>query len=586
MASMTEAELLALIKEGESLRLEFKRDAPLSEADLVEAVACLANTEGGWLLLGVEDDGTISGLHPSRQPVKPAQIQALITNKTNPSVPVEVHVVPTSKGTVLAIKVPKVSGLVGLSDGRVPRRYKKSFRSLPSSKSTRLAKAYRKGRGFSSPCLEEGSGRTSYYIAGRGKPECRFLTHFEIATRWAEIRQQDYTAQVLPDASWEDLDPLEFERLRQVVQRHPSADKGLLELPDAELAQALGLARTYEGRLVPTVGGLLVLGREGAIRRLMPTHEAAFQVLREDRGVAFNEFYREPLLKLFERMEGLFKAYNTEEELTFGLYRVPIPLFPPEAFREALANALVHRNYRVLGTVYVRIDPEAGGLVISNPGGFVEGVTLENLLVVEPRPRNPLLADVFKRLGLVERTGRGIDRIFREVLGLGRRPPDYSGSTEDMVKVVLPGGKADLNFVRLILEVEERHRRTLGWPHLLVLRQAADEGELSVPEVARLIQQGEARARSLVEELVEMGLLEAKGSKKGRVYHLSAWVFKQLGRPTAYVHRRGFDTLQQEQMVLTYLAKHKRITRREVAELCRLTLPQAEYLMRKLRKAG
>jgi ATP-dependent DNA helicase RecG len=547
MASMTEAELLALIKEGESLRLEFKRDAPLSEAELVEAVACLANTEGGWLLLGVEDDGTISGLHPSRQPVKPAQIQALITNKTNPSVPVEVHVVPTSKGTVLAIKVPKVSGLVGLSDGRVPRRY----------------------------------------IAGRGKPECRFLTHFEIATRWAEIRQQDYTAQVLPDSSWEDLDPLEFERLRQVVQRHPSADKGLLELPDAELAQALGLARTYEGRLVPTVGGLLVLGREGAIRRLMPTHEAAFQVLREDRGVAFNEFYREPLLKLFERMEGLFKAYNTEEELTFGLYRVPIPLFPPEAFREALANALVHRDYRVLGTVYVRIDPEAGGLVISNPGGFVEGVTLENLLVVEPRPRNPLLADVFKRLGLVERTGRGIDRIFREVLGLGRRPPDYSGSTEDMVKVILPGGKADLNFVRLILEVQDRHRRTLGWPHLLVLRQAADEGELSVPEVARLIQQGEARARSLVEELVEMGLLEAKGSKKGRVYHLSAWVFKQLGRPTAYVHRRGIEGVRQEELVMQMAYKYGKVTRGDVLQLFpNLTERQASHLLQKLVQSG
>ena len=547
MASMTEAELLALIKEGESLRLEFKRDAPLSEADLVEAVACLANTEGGWLLLGVEDDGTISGLHPSRQPVKPAQIQALITNKTNPSVPVEVHVVPTSKGTVLAIKVPKVSGLVGLSDGRVPRRY----------------------------------------IAGRGKPECRFLTHFEIATRWAEIRQQDYTAQVLPDASWEDLDLLEFERLRQVVQRHPSADQNLLSLPDAELAQALGLARTYEGRLVPTVGGLLVLGREGAIRRLMPTHEAAFQVLREDRGVVFNEFYREPLLKLFERMEGLFKAYNTEEELTFGLYRVPIPLFPPEAFREALANALVHRNYRALGTVYVRIDPEAGGLVISNPGGFVEGVTLENLLVVEPRPRNPLLADVFKRLGLVERTGRGIDRIFREVLGLGRRPPDYSGSTEDMVKVVLPGGKADLNFVRLILEVQDRHRRTLGWPHLLVLRQAADEGELSVPEVARLIQQGEARARTLVKELVEMGLLEAKGSKKGRVYHLSAWVFKQLGRPTAYVHRRGIEGVRQEELVMQMAYKYGKVTRGDVLQLFpNLTGAQAFHLLQKLVQSG
>ncbi|GIW28841.1 MAG: ATPase AAA [Meiothermus sp.] len=543
---MTEAELLALVNQGESLHCEFKRDSPIPDVELAEAVACLANTEGGWLLLGVEDDGSISGLHPKRLPVNPHLLQALIANKTSPGVQVEVHQVQTRDGVVVALRVARAPHLVALTDGRVPRRF----------------------------------------IVGRGQPECRFLQPHELASRLAELYQHDYTAQALQKATWEDLNPLEFERLRQTIQRNPRADKTLLDLPDEELAQALGLVVSGDGRLLPTVAGVLLLGRDEAIRRLVPTHEAAFQVLREDRQVAVNEFFHEPLLKLFERLEQRLQAHNPEEEFSFGLYRIPVPLFPPEAFREALANALVHRDYALLQAVYVRLDPDAGGLVISNPGGFVEGVTLDNLLVVEPRPRNRTLADAFKRLGLVERTGRGIDRIFREVLGLGRRPPDYSGTTRDTVKVVLPGGKADLNFVRLILEVQDRQRRELGWPHLLVLRQVTNEGELTVAETARLIQQGESRARTLLEEMVEMGLLEARGAKRGRVYHLSAGVYKRLGRPSAYVHRRGFDALQQEQMVLTYLKSHGSITRGEVAGLCHLTPSQAEYLMRKLKKAG
>ncbi len=544
---MTEAELRALIAQGESLRCEFKRDAPISDTDLAEAVACLANTEGGWLLLGVEDDGSIRGLHPKRLPFNPNLLQALIANKTNPGVQAEVHEVQTGEGVVVALRVAKASHLVALTDGRVPRRF----------------------------------------IVGRGQPECRFLQPHELASRLAELYQHDYTAQALQGATWEDLNPLEFERLRQTIQRNPRADKSLLEFPHEELAQALGLVVSGDGRLVPTVAGVLLLGRDEAIRRLVPTHEAAFQVLREDRQVALNEFSREPLLKLFERLEQLLQAYNPEQEFSFGLYRIPVPLFPPEAFREALANALVHRDYTLLQAVYVRIDPDAGGLVISSPGGFVEGVSLENLLVVEPRPRNRTLADAFKRLGLVERTGRGVDRIFREVLGLGRRPPDYSGTTRDTVKVVLPGGKADLNFVRLILEVQDRQGKELGWPHLLLLRQIADDGELGVVEAARLIQQSEARTRNVLEEMVEMGLLEPRGAKRGRVYHLSAGIFQRLGRPSAYVHRRGVDRMRQEDMVLRFVHQFGRLRREDVLQLLpQLTERQASALLKRMSLEG
>jgi ATP-dependent DNA helicase RecG len=79
------------------------------------------------------------------------------------------------------------------------------------------------------------------------------------------------------------------------------------------------------------------------------------------------------------------------------------------AFRGAVANALIHRDYHRMGAVHVRLEDDA--LVISNPGGLVDGVTLANLLVTEPRPRNRALADAMKRIGVVERSGRGVDTI-------------------------------------------------------------------------------------------------------------------------------------------------------------------------------
>lgn len=538
---MNPEQLQSLLSLGESLNREFKRDAPIADNELAAAAACLANTEGGWLILGAEDDGQISGLHPTHLPVNPYSLQALINNKTVPSVQVQVHIVQMGSQVVAALEVDKSSQVVALSDGRIPKRY----------------------------------------IGGQGQAECRFLQPYELASRLAELQQVDYSAQAVSSATWDDLNPLEFERLRQTISQNPRADKNLLELPNQELAQALGLVKSTNQQLVPTIAGLLLVGRQEAIEQKVPTHEAAFQVLSQDQSVLLNEFSREPLLKLFERLEWLLQPYNPEEELSLGLLRIGVPLFPPAAYREAVANALVHRDYARMQAVYIQLVPDAGGLVISSPGGLVDGVNLNNLLVVEPRPRNRTLADAFKRLGLVERTGRGVDRIFLEVLRLGRQPPDYSGTTSDSVRLLLPSGKADLGFVKLISEVKD-----LGWPHLLVLRQTATEGELSVAETALLTQQSDARARSLLEEMVEMGLLEPKGAKRSRVYHLSASVFMYLGQPVAYVHRRGFDTLQQEQMVLTYLRGHGQITRREVASLCHISLAQAEYLMRKLKASG
>src|SRR6202035_5861118 len=100
---------------------------------------------------------------------------------------------------------------------------------------------------------------------------------------------------------------------------------------------------------------------------------------------------------------------------------------------------------------------------------FVEGVTIDSLLVVAPRPRSPLLADVIKRIGLAERTGRGIDLIYQGLLRYGRPAPNYRRSTAHSVVVVLPGGAADVGLLRTIIAEEKRLGHALPVDSMIAL---------------------------------------------------------------------------------------------------------------------
>jgi ATP-dependent DNA helicase RecG len=194
-----------------------------------------------------------------------------------------------------------------------------------------------------------------------------------------------------------------------------------------------------------------------------------------------------------EELLSRLQARNREEELMVNIFRIGIPDYSEQAFREWQANALIHRDYSRLGAVHVQWHEDR--IEISNPGGFPEGVRLDNLLVTPPRPRNPSLADAFKRAGIVERTARGIDTIFFEQLRNGRPAPSYERSSETDVILVLPGGKANRDFVRLVVE-ENQAGRPFRLDDLLLLNQLWLERHLAVSEAALVIQKPIAEARS------------------------------------------------------------------------------------------
>jgi ATP-dependent DNA helicase RecG len=546
---MTPDRMERLIAAGESLDVEFKGEEgkSLSDDDLVDAVVCLANRSSkspAWLLIGVEDDGRITGERPRHGSGRtdPLRLAALIANRTRPSLSPRVAVVPIHDKEVIAIEVPPTSAPVGTTAGKYLRRA----------------------------------------LGGDGKPCCLPMFFHEMHARQADRGAEDYTALIVPDAAWDDLDPIEFERFRRNIRERRNGDQALLALPDLELAKALGAVEANGLPCSIRVLGLLLFGKEASLRRFLPTHEVAFQVLA-GRKVEVNEFYRWPLLRVMEECEQRFAARNREQEITVGMLRVGVPDYPPGAFREALANALIHRDYTRLGAVHVQWYPDC--LEISNPGGFPEGVRLDNLLVAPPHPRNPLLADAFKRAGIVERTGRGIDTIFYEQLRNGRPAPSYDRSNEAGVVLVLAGGEANLEFVRLLAE-ESRAGRVLGLDELLTLNALWQDRRLRTAEAARLTQKPEADVRAVLNRLVEIGLVEPRGERKGRTWLLSAATYRRLGKPTAYVRQRGFEPLQQVQMILQYVEKHGRITRMEAAELCRLGPNQAYRLLKSLVKRG
>ncbi|HET9896712.1 MAG TPA: crosslink repair DNA glycosylase YcaQ family protein [Streptosporangiaceae bacterium] len=390
------------------------------------------------------------------------------------------------------------------------------------------------------------------------------------AVDWAGLR--------IGGATWADLDPLEFERLRRLTATAGDrADRLLASLSDREIASALGFMRD---ETEVTAGALLLFGRVDALRRFLPTHEAAFQVLR-GLEVEVNDFLPYPLLRLAEEMFARFQARNSEEELQLGLFRVAISTYSETAFREALANALTHRDYTRRGAVHVQWSEEH--LEISSPGGFPSGIRLDNLLVAPPHPRSPLLADAFKRTGLVERTGRGINRMFAEQLRVGRPAPDYGRSSDAHVVAVLPGGPTNLSMTRWVLE-QENQGAPVRLAELQVLAELLRERRATTSDLARVVQRTDGETRNVLARMVERGWIQARGEGKGRSWHLSAAVYRVLDTPAGYVRVHGFEPLQQEHMLLQYVDAHGRITRAEAADLCSLTPDQASRLLRRLAK--
>ena len=530
-----------IIPSSESLTVEFKSDLKkYPDSDIFEAVVAFANTEGGSLYLGVEDNGQITGVHPSHK--NPITLSAFVANNTVPPVSTRAEIIDDEK-PVLQISVPKsYSGVVATVSGKILRRRLKAD----------------------------------------GQPENTPMYPSEIATRLSDLRLLDYSTILIPEASMNDFDPLELDRMKKNILSY-DGEKSLLDLADDELLKAIGFVRERDNQSTPTVLGLLMIGRVESIKRFIPTHSTSFQVL-EGTNVLINDDFTLPLLASIEKLNTYLEAWNPQREIEMGLFRMPAPDFDKRALREAIVNAYSHRDYSRMGRIRVSIADE--GLTIANPGGFIEGVTVKNLLTAEPHGRNPALADALKRIGLAEKTGRGIDRIFEGSLIYGRTMPDYSGSNSVTVSLFIPRSAPDIQIAEMVSNEQNRLGRPLPINTLLILNYLKDAPRSDIHQISEALNIQETIAKTVLEKSIETGLVEAYGSGRGRSYILSKRVYKEKGgfSNIGYVRQVDIDETRYLELIKNLAQNNEFISRADVVQLLHVNENKAYWLLHKLVK--
>ncbi len=306
----------------------------------------------------------------------------------------------------------------------------------------------------------------------------------------------DFSSDLCADATLGDLDQGAIDRFRELwTKREPAiANHGWA---DAQLLE--GAELMIDGAI--TNAAIILLGSERALARRLAHAELVFEYRARDTDVGFSERreFRAGLLLWLDEAWERINARNTVQQLRMGLFREDIVAFDENTLREAILNAVCHRDYEDPSSCWIRMYPSR--IEIMSPGGFPRGVTPENILDRQ-NPRNRRLAEALKRCGLVERSGQGADLMFRRCIETSKPLPDYSRSDAHAVVLELQGEAADPAFIRFLEELGEEGERTFTTADLLVL------------DLARRGQVVPATLKDRAALLVDVGALERTGRGK------------------------------------------------------------------------
>lgn len=287
-----------------------------------------------------------------------------------------------------------------------------------------------------------------------------------------------------------------------------------------------------------------------------------------------------PLVFVLERLLYIIAARRNVTPLNLpGGAQIELADFPDGAVREAITNALLHREYRLDEPVTVEHSPSS--LVISSPGPLVGGVTPRNILTHPSRPRNRCLFTAARTLRLSEETGRGVDRMYREMLHGGRDIPVIEEQPH-LVRVAFVGGAPRTQIARYVAQLPDPERDDVDT--LLVLFTLCGRRTISADELAPIIQKQPAEAEAVLSRLAQDSLSLVEPTRKTRHYHrpdyrLRADALRALGTAVRY-RRRTVDEIDRK--VIAHLNEYGRITNRTLQNLLEIDVYRARDILKDL----
>jgi ATP-dependent DNA helicase RecG len=217
-----------------------------------------------------------------------------------------------------------------------------------------------------------------------------------------------------------------------------------------------------------TYAALILFGKKEALRKFLPQAEIVFEYRsKESAGpAAQREEFRVGFFAIYNRIRELINLRNDKQHYYVGLAIFPILTFNEEVVREALLNAVSHRDYNMAGSIFIRQFQNR--LEVENPGGFPPEITTENILNRQS-PRNRLIAEIFALSGLVERSGQGVNLMFERSIRDGKSLPDFSYSDEYYVFLTLDGKVRDDKFPSLLAKIGDERLDNLKIDDLIII---------------------------------------------------------------------------------------------------------------------
>jgi ATP-dependent DNA helicase RecG len=267
------------------------------------------------------------------------------------------------------------------------------------------------------------------------------------------------------------------------------------------------------------------------------------------------------------------------EKLQVGLFRMEVKDYPKHVFQEALLNAISHRDYTSNGAIYVKHYHDS--LVIENPGGFPQGITTENIITHPSVPRNKLVAESLQQFKYVQRAGQGVDIIFRDMLALGKNMPAYMVYS-DAVRLTLRNTLEDKEFVKFILEEQEKRQKLFNTVEVMILHYIKENKSIKIEEAAKIIQLEDSDTRNILSELVEYGYLE----RNNRKFIFTQRVYGAFGEDIGYIKDKTVDYIKAKRMILEYIEQKGSITNIIVQDLCCYDKRKAKYTLSKMKENG
>lgn len=376
----------------------------------------------------------------------------------------------------------------------------------------------------------------------------------------------DFSATVCDAATINDLD----ENAIEIFRKNWAAKSGNKRILSLSAEQLLHDCEAIIDEGI-TYAALILFGKKASLGKYLPQSEIIFEYRSSNASgpASQREEFRVGFFACYDRLWELINLRNDKQHYQEGFIVYDIPTFNERVVREAILNATSHRNYQMGGSIFIRQYQDR--LVVESPGGFPNGISLDNILDRQS-PRNRRIAEILSLSGLVERSGQGMNLIYELSIMEAKQLPDFTGTDDDFVNITLYGLIIDKRMLNVINKIGNEQLEQFSTGDFLVINALYYNN--SVPE----------NLQSCLKHLTDVGIVEHVGRKK---YILARNLYEAVGKSGVHTRMVGLDRDTNKELIVKHIRENgaKGTPFRELQQvLPGQSRDQLQGLMRELRR--